>query len=282
MPNMKWLTLRYFAVPIALIVLGSFSWQSAAFAQSPSAKLQSLVDSVPQAEFEAAEVKPCKSGDPLPECRTLHDLLGMSWAIEKDMISGEPGWAKSDYFEIVAKMPPGIGKPSDSLEAAERYAQMLRTLLVERFKIAYHFEDKLIPVYALEVAKQKSKLKESEGPADDYQSCRNLTQPPGIRTYECHHVPMQMLASWLQHQASDYIDRPVVDFTSLKGAYDISLRWSIRRLADGIAGGALAAGADPSEALTIFQALNQQLGLTLSPRRFPEASVVIDHIEKLQ
>jgi uncharacterized protein (TIGR03435 family) len=81
---------------------------------------------------------------------------------------------------------------------------------------------------------------------------------------------------------ADYIDRPVVDLTNLDSAYDISLHWASRRLADGIANGALTAGADPDETLTIFEALNQQLGLTLSPRRFPEASVVIDHIEKLQ
>ncbi len=252
-------------------------------AVSPSARLQSLMNSVPPTEFEAAEVKPCKPANPIPGCRTLHELLSMSWAVGNGMIFGEPAWAKADLFKVVAKEPPGAGKPSDSLAAAERYARMLRTLLVERFRIVYHLEDKLSPVYALELSKKGAALKESEGPDDDYQSCKNLTLAPGIRTYECHHVPMQMLASWLPHQASDYIDRPVVDLTNLKGAYDISLRWAtFRRLADGIANGALAPGSDPSEAITIFQAVNQQLGLTLSPRSLPEASVVIDHIEKLQ
>lgn len=249
--------------------------------QSPSARLQSLMNSVPLTQFEVAEVKPCKPADRIPGCRTLHDLLSMSWAVGSGMISGEPAWAKSDLFEIVAKEPPGVGKPNDSLDAAERYAQMLRALLVERFRIVYHLEDKLSPVYVLELSKKGATLKESEGPGDDYQSCKNLTPAPGIRAYECDHVPMQMLASWLPHQASDYIDRPVVDLTNLKGAYDISLHWATRRLADGIANGVLAAGSDPSETLTIFQAVNQQLGLTLSPRSFPEASVVIDHIEKL-
>jgi len=206
----------------------------------------------------------------------------MSWAVSKDMIFGEPGWAKSDLFLVVAKEPEGTGKPGDSLEAAERYAQMLRKLLVDRFKITYHLEDRLTPVYALEVGKKGAKLKESAGPGDDYENCKNQMRAPGVRTYECDHVPMQMLASWLPHQAADYIDRPVVDRTNLKGAYDISLHWALRRLADGIANGALTAGGDPDETLTIFEAVNQQLGLRLSPTRLPEASVVIDQVEKLQ
>lgn len=250
--------------------------------QSPSAKLQHLIDSAPPSEFEVAEIKPCNISEPVPGCQTLHDLLGMSWAVSKDMIFGEPRWAKSDLFQVVAKVPEGAGKPSDSLEAAERYSQMLRKLLIDRFKIAYHFEDQMTPVYSLENRKKGTTLKESEGLGDDYRNCRNVTRAPEIRSYDCDHVPMQMLASWLTRQAADYIDRPVVDRTNLAGSYEIHLHWAVRRLADGLANGALSPAGDPDETLTIFEALKQQLGLALVPARFPEASVVIDRIERLQ
>jgi len=206
----------------------------------------------------------------------------MSWAISKDMIVGEPRWAKSDLFQVVAKSPEGAGQPSDNLEAAERYAQMLRRLLVDRFRIAYHFEDRITPVYSLENENKGTTLKESEGPGDDYKSCKNVTRAPGIGVYDCDHVPMQMLSSWLPRQAADYIDRPVLDRTNLNGSYEIHLHWAVRRLADGLANGALSAAGDPDETLTIFEALKQQLGLTLVPARLTEASVVIDRIERLE
>jgi uncharacterized protein (TIGR03435 family) len=123
---------------------------------------------------------------------TLHDLLTMCWAVNKNMITGEPTWANSDLFDISARAPTDVGSPSGSLGAAERTAQMLRKLLVQRFKIAYHYADVPTPVFALEVTKN-TKLKASSGPEDA--PCRNRTEPPGIRTYDCHHIPMQMLAS---------------------------------------------------------------------------------------
>ena len=156
---------------------------------------------------------------------------------------------------------------------------MLRKLLVERFKIADHFEDRETPVYTLEPVKQGLRLKESTGSAD--RPCTDRSVPPGLRTYECHHVPMQMLVSLLPNVASDYLDRPVINLTNLKGEYDISLRWSTRLLTDSIADIG-PAGADASERPTIFQALSQQLGLTLSPRKYPLASLVIDHVERLE
>jgi uncharacterized protein (TIGR03435 family) len=274
---------------IPLLILSgdvSPSAQSGQSMRGTASDLERIIASVPSAEYEVAELKPSEAGTPksvqfspsgLHFYRgfTLHDLLSMSWAVHKDMIMGEPAWANSDLFDISAKAPSEVGSPEGSLQAAERTAQMLRKLLVQRFKIAYHFADVSTPVYALEVTKNNTKLRESSGSADA--PCRNRTEPPGIRTYECHHVPMQMLASWLSNQAADYIDRPVMDFTNLDGTYDIHLRWATRQSADAapLAG---AAGND-SETRTIFQAMTEQLGLTLVRRSVPLARVVIDHVE---
>jgi uncharacterized protein (TIGR03435 family) len=251
-----------------------------------AAELEQLVSSVPSAEYEVAQIRPSESGTPksvqfspagLHFYRgfTLHDLLSMCWAVNKNMIMGEPAWANSDLFDISAKAPSDVGPPDSSLQAAERTAQMLRKLLVQRFKIAYHYADVPTPVYALQVTKNNTKLKTSSDAADA--PCRNRTEPPGIRTYECHHIPMQMLASWLSNQASDYIDRPVMDFTNLDGAYDIHLRWATRQLADAIPNAGPVA--TDSETRTIFQAMTDQLGLTLVRRSVRLARVVIDHVE---
>jgi len=273
------LTLAVFAVT------GASAQSDQKAMRGTAAELEQLVSSVPPAEYEVAELKPSEAGGAkslqftpsgLHFYRgfTLHDLLSMCWAVNKNMIVGEPSWANSDVFDISAKAPADAGSPSSSLETAERTAQMLRKLLVQRFKIAYHYADVLTPVYALEVMKNNTKLKASSGPADA--PCRNRTEPPGIRTYDCNHVPMQMLVSWLSNQASDYIDRPVIDSTNLKGEYDIHLRWSTRQLAD--AGPSVGTGTD-AETRTIFQAMTDQLGLILARRSVPLARVVLDHVE---
>ena len=59
-------------------------------------------------------------------------------------------------------------------------------------------------------------------------------------------------------------DRVVVDQTALPGTYDFELKW-VREGAEG-----------PS----IFEALSEQLGLKLEPKKAPVELVVIEHVER--
>ena len=88
--------------------------------------------------------------------------------------------------------------------------------------------------------------------------------------------------------AAGYLDHPVVDLTGLKGAYDFAVSWTgvnrVRALAgktaDGQPSGAAPAAADPSISLTIFEAVDKQLGLKLAAQKHPMPSIVIDHLER--
>jgi uncharacterized protein (TIGR03435 family) len=64
------------------------------------------------------------------------------------------------------------------------------------------------------------------------------------------------------------LDRPVVDQTGLTGTFDFQFSWVSRALID--QGG-----------LTVFDALEKQLGLKLEEKNLPVTYTVIDHIEKL-
>jgi len=70
-------------------------------------------------------------------------------------------------------------------------------------------------------------------------------------------------------------DRVVVDQTGLAGGFDLELRWRAEpnpRTAT--------VGAPVEEPLSVFTALQEQLGLKLEPTRAPLEVVVIDSVER--
>ena len=91
-------------------------------------------------------------------------------------------------------------------------------------------------------------------------------------------VTMAQLVNLLQA----LVGRPVIDKTGAAGLFDVSLKWS----ADGAQPGPLdstrQAAAPPidSGGLTIFNALQDQLGLHLISDKGPVDFIVIDSIEK--
>jgi uncharacterized protein (TIGR03435 family) len=76
----------------------------------------------------------------------------------------------------------------------------------------------------------------------------------------------------------------IVDQTFLRGRYDIDVTYTpepFSAAALGQRGGSPPPGVDPNGP-SLFQALEEQLGLKLQPRKMPVPVLVIDHIEPLQ
>ena len=117
--------------------------------------------------FEVAEVKVNKtlnandsfkmlpSGQVAIRHASMKDLIQSAWNLEDYAISGGPNWIDSEYYDVIAKAPPQT--PMHSMEL------MLQRLLKERFNLAVHAESKVMPVYAMVVAKGGLKVKESAG-----------------------------------------------------------------------------------------------------------------------
>jgi uncharacterized protein (TIGR03435 family) len=100
----------------------------------------------------------------------------------------------------------------------------------------------------------------------------------------------------LATQLSNGFDRPVIDQTGLKGKYDLRLRYDPASMAGGRGGsvmikdgpGSGPAGGDPTNRTapdgepppSIFNALQEQLGLKLEAKKGPVHLLVIDHVEK--
>jgi uncharacterized protein (TIGR03435 family) len=100
----------------------------------------------------------------------------------------------------------------------------------------------------------------------------------------------------LATQLSNHFDRPVIDQTGLRGKYDLRLRYDPSSMPGGRSGpvmikdgpGRGPADGDPANRIapdgepppTIFNALQEQLGLKLEARKGPVDLLVIDHVEK--
>jgi uncharacterized protein (TIGR03435 family) len=77
------------------------------------------------------------------------------------------------------------------------------------------------------------------------------------------------------------MDRPVVDQTGLTGDFDFTLKYTMD-IPPNLPPEALVKNGEPIDTSgpTIFQAIRQQLGLRLDPRKGPAPIMVIDRIEK--
>ncbi len=179
---------------------------------------------------------------------TLKRCIMGAFGLGPNQIAGGPDWLDSDRFDIEAK--------SDRPEDGDRELMvLLQTLLGERFKLAVHHDTKTISAYVLELAKYGPKLEKTE----DEQARTNN----GRGLIEARNITMSRFAEVLSRQ----MDLPVVDNTGLKGAFNLKLEWT-------------PGDASIDTGLSIFTAVQQQLGLRLQSRRAPVETLVIDHAEK--
>ena len=75
------------------------------------------------------------------------------------------------------------------------------------------------------------------------------------------------------------LDRPVINRTGIQGAYDFTLAYTLD-LPPGVSENTVVNGAPlDTSGPTVFEALRQQLGLRLEPRREPVQIMTIDHAE---
>jgi uncharacterized protein (TIGR03435 family) len=83
--------------------------------------------------------------------------------------------------------------------------------------------------------------------------------------------------------APAYFDHKVVDATGLKGGFDVTVAWSPKgrmELNANKARESAEAASSPNGDLTVFQAVEKQLGLKLAEQKRPMQVLVIDHIER--
>jgi uncharacterized protein (TIGR03435 family) len=217
--------------------------------------------------FDAASVKPSKSIDLNSSFNTrkdnvetknvaLRDIIAAAFEIKDYQLIG-PDWLKSERFDIVAKAPLGTGDD-------EELMPLLRNLLAQRFKLETHAEQRDLPCFALLVAKGGLKIR----PVEAGPSGMGSTSNNGGGELKAEKVGMEAVAEWLSHE----VQRPVLDMTEAKGAYDFTLRYS-KESAKGLT--------DTQTHPVVSYAIQEQLGLRLERRTAPVSVVIIDRIERV-
>lgn len=271
--------------------------------------LAAKLPALPPAEFEVATIKPVDPNAPprpigllgiqpggrvnLPPL-PLRSFISMAWSLSSnDEIVGAPKWIDSARFEIVAKAPAEY-VPATGTGSILDIAPMLQSLIAERFKMKSHYEDR--PVTAYTLVAPKPKLKKADPSART--TCRTATAgiislgalPLPSSQVTCQNITMAEFANYLQVLAASYIRYPVLDATGLEGAWDFSFTYTAVNPAQIArnpfappagqpASGALSAS-DPIGGISLFDAVEKQLGLKLEARKRAYPLFVIDHIEE--
>lgn len=226
--------------------------------------------STPSPAFTAADVHPAPHRSYpfyfavlLPENRlvfrdaTMLNLIATVWDLDAENIQGGPSWLELDRFDVIAKVPPGASKSDQKL--------MLRALLADRFHLTLTSGTKPMPAYILTAGKGTPKLKSSDGAGDPACDFKPPAGTPVYSAISCRHMPLDDFAQRLRGMAGDYLDKPIVNTTGLEGSWDFDLKWT--RHGDLEKSG--------SDAITLFDALDKQLGLKLTLETSPRPVVLV-------
>jgi uncharacterized protein (TIGR03435 family) len=145
---------------------------------------------------------------------------------------------------------------------------MLQSLLAVRFGLVLHHDTRPIAAYVLGKGKGEPKLTRSGESVN--QACRFWETSPATTGYVCRNMTMNAFADWLHLIAGDYLNEAVVDATGLDGGWDFYLKWNRRSTV-------LPPG---TERVTIFEAVEKQLGLSLTLKNAPAPVLVIDRVNE--
>jgi uncharacterized protein (TIGR03435 family) len=291
---------------VLIMVIAPFAWSQGQAGTPP--------------QFEVASVKPnngcenqpgprVRNFSPSPgrlemPCVTLQSLIQAAFGTFGDGVGinpqplpmeGGPSWMRSEYYSVSAK---AAGPERTEMLAGP----MLQGLLGERFQLKTHRENRETPVYALTVGKGGLKVQAlAEGactpidlsdlpppvkPGDPPPNLCGVmiiqTSPKGDLTIEVRGSTMAQLAQRL----SGRVDREVVDKTGIAGKYNFRLEYAPDLSTPGqVAPGGhaedpVSAGAARDPAPDIFVAVQEQIGVKLSPDKGSVSFLIIDHVER--
>jgi uncharacterized protein (TIGR03435 family) len=200
---------------------------------------------------------------------TLHYAIREAYGnYDSRLWSGGPSWITQRRFDIQAKFDP-LKYPDPTLQERR---QMLRHLLADRFKVAVHPETRVVPLYALVVAKNGSKIPRSK-PEEIWNTgihgAKCLEEHTGRGLMELRGCSLAEFTDHLSTEVRVELGRQVVDRTGLEGRYNFNLHWTPATE------NGLFVSSDPF----FFTAVKEQLGLELKPVRGPVQTFVIDRAE---
>ena len=250
---------------------------------------------IAQPRFDMISIRPARSTEPrnmhmrvLPsgdlDASAVPVLLLLQYAYDVPVnpsprLSGLPAWRET--YDIEAKAPANaIPRGLAESERRARTQEMIRALLVERFKLVMRVEQKTMSVYALTVGSGSPNLAKSTIAERDcvydtgtQESCHNFIVGRG-HPLRAKAVTMDDLA----HYIENWTDLPVVDRTSVNGLFTVETEgWMPMRLPPPPPGNP--PGVRFDDLPTIFTVLGK-LGLELKQQTATVPVYSLEHIER--
>ncbi len=210
----------------------------------------------PDPEFEAASVKPAASDTAGPRgvwspdpgrvtgrAATLGEIVRFAYGLRPYRVVA-PAWLEEARYNLDAATPAPA--------TPDQLRRMMQALLVQRFRLAVHREQKELTVNEMTIA--------ASGPKMPAAADARASRPPAGADYTSMHVgSAEAFARTLSNSHPN--DPPIIDKTGLKGSYQFVL------------------SLQPGDNLA--SALEQQLGLKLTPAKTPTEILVVDHAERM-
>ena len=213
---------------------------------------------------------------------TIDDLLHFAYGGLNNqgymLISGEPDWVKTEYYEFQAKVAPEDVPEWKAMTVTDK-RYMVQAALEDALKLKVHEDTEEHPVYNLVVAKGGPKLMEYE-PGDTVTPSYPGAQAKTGKVLQwfdpfnlvCQDTTIAELVNSLS--GPDRAGRMVIDKTGLTGAYDFTVPIPYRPLPE-----QFREMAEDSGVPSMFEGL-KQLGLQLVQAKGPINGIVVDHIER--
>lgn len=207
------------------------------------------------------------------EAYTLLDLILYAWnidpAVADRVVTGVPKFATTPPFDVQAKA-------SQPFEDVDELRTVLQGLLMDRFKLKVHTEDRPVETYVLIAGKPKLK------PAQEPLARTKCTPAPGADPdLTCQNMSMTEFARILSGDRGT-VDLPVLDATGIEGRWDFHLSYILAmHLRPNPAAKTTTEASTPAGGLSLPEAVDKQLGLKMELKKRPFPVLVIDHVEEM-
>ena len=260
-------------------------------AQEPAFDVASIR---PSQSTRSSDIRPTPFGRLTATNATPKELILRAYGLVDAQLIGAPSWLNTEHYDIdarVAAAPPG---------GPEALIPMVRTLLVERFKLKAHPEMRELTAYALTFVRRDRQLgpqirstqtdctKASTLSPDDVRAAARDGWPQCGMAYfvnftttgpDGNNVKMRVRRSGITMPAlatalQPLVERPVIDQTGLDGRFDVEYSYSPQPPTPGVE------SVFGPDAPAISVALEEQLGLKLESRRLTVPVLAIDAIDR--
>ncbi len=188
---------------------------------------------------------------------TMADLISLAYDIESDKVLGGPSWLDLNRYDVSARAPAG-SKPDQA-------KFMMQGLLAERFGLKVHQDTKELQGFVLSAGSGKTKMKQAD--PDAPANCQG--QPSNgepLQIVECRGVSVEDISQLVVNFANS--SGRALNKTGLEGKWDFTIKWTPpAQLAR--------AGSD---GISIFDAVDKQLGLKLERGKVPQPVIFVDSV----